>query len=401
MNESRPKRPIAGLIIMAGIAMCFYAMSFISFPANHIIPDYMTWLKECTDGSVLAKIAYMFSDIADPAYQKTALGGILMIAGSAISLYTGKRSKCTFGVSYGSGLFWQIVAGQLLASGGSVFLYQYIFKVQKIDFVPTFIAVASITPAIILLYGGEWYKVLTAAVMGLLLGCPFAYYVNVHFTTPWGLPGCVAWVTPMVIGGLISEEVCRALPWMRRQDSDLEPEIKVEKKDKPVLGAVNASTMDSKWFIKRVFADFTEPTFYGNELGGMLFVLGGIISIFLNPKNPGYGDGNTYLVILASQILCSAVGVFVYWHKWYELGWYNTFVPIASLTPAFVLFYGTKLYVVIVGAIIGGVFMPPVAAYIGSKLTPRYHGYIGSVASMWICTVVFIGIFNYVPGFGC
>lgn len=399
-TKVRPRRPVAAFAIMIVLAGVFYACSFIQFPQLSIISDYNTWFAQCAEGSILAKIAYIFSDWGDPAYQKTALGGLLMIVGCIISLYTGKRSKCTLGVSYGSGMFWHILVAQLIASGGSVFLYHSLFQTEGVTFVPSFIAIASFTPAIVLKYGGEWQKVLTAGVLGIFMGCPFAYFINTQFASPWGLPGAVAWVTPMIVSGYVSIEVCRFLPWMAKQASD--PEVPVpEKKNTEVLGAANVPVMNGEWFIKRVFADFTEPVFYGNELAGFLFVVGGLITVILNPKNPGYGDGNVYLVILSSQILASALGVFLYWHRYYELGWYNTFVPVASLTPAFVLFYGTSPYVVITGAIVGAVFMPPVADWIARTIAKEHHGYIGSVASMFICCIVFIGVFNFVPGFGC
>ncbi len=399
MEKSRPRRPLVAFVIMVAVALAIYAASFIQFPTVAILPDYGTWLQQSTDGNLFARIMYVLSDWGDPTYQKTALGGIMMILGCVISMYVGKKSKCTFGVCYGSGLFWRILVAQLIASAGSVFLYQHIWDTTEIGFVPSFIAIASFTPAIIFKFGGEWRKVFTAGILGIFLGCPFAYFINMHFSTPWGLPGAVAWVTPMIVSGFISIEVCRFLPWMARQASD--PEVPaVEKKAVPALGAVNAPVMNGEWFVKRIFAEFTEPVFYSNELAGFLFVIGGVLTIFLNPKNPGYGDGNVYLVILASQILAAAIGIFLYWHRWFEQGWYATFVPLASLTPAFVLFYGTDLYVVVTGAIVGAVFMPPVADWISRTLCKEHHGYIGCVVSMWICCLMFIAIFNFVPGFG-
>ena len=400
MEKSRPKRPVLAFIIMIALALAIYACSYIQFPNLGILPDYTTWLEQAKDGNILARIMYVLSDWGDPTYQKTALGGLMMIVGCIIALYTGKKSKCTFGVCYGTGLFYRILVAQLATSAISVYLYQGIWDTQEIAFVPTFIAIASFVPAMILKYGGEWKKLLTVIVLGVFLGCPFAYFIYMHFVGPWGLPGAVAWTTPMIVSGFISLELCRWLPWMNKQPSD--PEVPApEKKAVVALGAGNAPVMNGEWFVKRVFADFTEPVFYGNELAGLLFVLGGIISVFLNPSNPGYGNGNVYLVILASQILAAAIGIFLYWHRWFELGWYNTFVPVASLTPAFVLFYGTDLYVVITGAIVGAVFMPPVAEWLGRTICKEHHGYIGSVISMWICCLMFIAIFNFVPGFGC
>ena len=397
-NKVRPPRPIGAFVIMIVLAGVLYACSFIQLPSLNLIPDYATWFKECAEGNVLAKIAYAISDWGDPDFQKTVLGTILMWVGCLIGLYMGKKSKCTFGVCYGSGLFWQVLIAQAIASVGSVFLYHSLFLVEGAAFVPTFIAVPSFAPAIVLKFGGEWQKILTAGIMGIFMGCPFAYFVNVNFVTPLGLPGAVAWVTPMIVSGYVSIEVCKYLPWMARQESD--PPAAPAKESGEILGVANAPVMNNEWFIKRVFADFSEPIFYGNEWAGFLFVVGGIITIFLNPANPNYGDGRGYFVILASQILCSAIGVFVYWHRYYELGWYNTFVPIASLTPAFVLAYGTDIHVVIVGALIGGIFMPPVADWIARTIAKDHHGYIGSVFSMFVCCIVFIAIFNFVPGFG-
>ena len=172
--------------------------------------------------------------------------------------------------------------------------------------------------------------------------------------------------------GFVGIEVCRVLPWMKRQRSDPEKPAPEKKEDVVVPGQPNIPEMNGLWFVKRVFTDFSEPNFYGNELSGLLFVLGGVITVFLNPKNPCNGDGNLFLAILASQILASAFGIFLYWHRYFELGWYNTFVPLASLTPAFLLFYGTSFHVLITAAIIGAVFMPPVADWIG-RTVAKHH----------------------------
>lgn len=397
-NRVRPPRPVGAFVAVVVLAAIVYACSFIQFPQLNLIPDYGTWFQQCADGNVLAKLAYMISDWGDPTYQKTALGGILMIVGCFIALYAGKNSKCTFGVSYGSGKFVPILIAQIIASGGSVFLYSSLFQAEGAAFVPTFVAVPSFVPALVLLYGGEWYKVLTAGVLGIFLGCPFAHFINVQFVTPWGLPGAVAWVTPMIVCGFVSIEVCRNLPWMTRQASD--PPAPEAAPAAPALGAPNAPVMNNEWFVKRVLADFTEPTFYGNELAGLLFIVGGVVSVILNPANPNYGAGNAYLVILSSQLLAAAIGIFLYWHRYFELGFYNTFVPLASLTPAFINLYGTDIHVVIVGAIVGAVFMPPVAEFVGRYTAKHFHGYIGSVVSMFVCCLVFPAIFNFVPGFG-
>ena len=129
-NRVRPPRPVGAFVAVVVLAAIVYACSFIQFPQLNLIPDYGTWFQQCADGNVLAKLAYMFSDWGDPTYQKTALGGILMIVGCFIALYTGKNSKCTFGVAYGSGKLVPILIAQIIASGGSVFLYSSLFQAE-------------------------------------------------------------------------------------------------------------------------------------------------------------------------------------------------------------------------------------------------------------------------------
>ena len=395
MTTTRPARPLAGFVIMVALALLVYGLSFMPKPDVSIIPDYKTVLSGAGEGKIGAKLAWMFGDWGDPAFQKTEIGGILMILGAFLAHVLAKKKKTTFGICYGSGLFLPVLAAQILAALISNFLYQNLFKIPDVGFVPTFIPIVSITPAVVLLYGGRWYKVLTAAVIGGLIGCPFAYFIFVNFAAPYGFPGAVAWVTPMIIGGLLAGEICKYLPWMTRQASDPAPA--------PAAAApapAEPPKMNTGWFIKRVFADFSEANFYGSEIAGVFFIIGGIVAVYLNPLYPGYGDGNTYLVILASQILASAFGIFIYWHRYFELGWYPTFIPVVTMGPIFVLFYGTSLHVVITGALIGALFMPPFGNWVSRGLPSHQLNYVGSVASMLVNCIVMVAIFNYVPGFG-
>ncbi len=402
MVTTRPKRPTKGFIIMIVLALLIYGWSLFPKPSVSIIPDYNTWLADAGKGNIIAKIAWMLGDWGDPAYQKTALGGLMMILGAAIAVFLEKKKKCVFGVCYGTGLFWRMLSAQFLAAIISNFLYQNLFRTQDIGFVPTFIPIVSITPGLILVYGGEWRKVITAGVFGGLIGCPFAYFIFKLFVQPWGLIGAVAWVTPMIVGALVAFEACKYLPWMAKQASDpVEPVKQTASSDiTEDASACCAPAMNDSWFIKRVFADFTEANFYGSEVAGFLFIVGGIITIYLNPFNPGYGNGNTYLAMLSSQILAASIGIFLYWHRWYELGWYPTFVPVVTMGPTFVILYGPSLHVVVTGAAVGALFMPPFANWVARSLPSHQHPYIGAVTSMFVNCIVMISIFNYVPGFG-
>ncbi len=398
---ARPKRPVAGFLIIIAVAMFVYAWSFIPKPEVTIITDYTTMLARAAEGSFVHKMAWLLGDWTDAAYQRTALGGVLMILGAALAVFLEKNKKlCTFGICYGTGLFWRVLVSQFIAAFISNFLYQNIFITTDLAWVPTFIPIVSITPGLVLIYGGEWRKVVTAGVIGGIIGCPFTYYVFKHFVTPWGLIGAVANVAPMIVGGLIAFEVCKFLPWMAKQESDPEETAPAAVEEEAAAVPAEAPVMNSSWFVKRVFADFTEANFYGSEIAGFLFIIGGLITIYLNPLNPGYGSGNLYLVILSSQLLASGIGVFLYWHRYYELGWYPTFVPVVTMGPTFVLLYGTDLHVVLTGAFIGAFVMPPFANWVARSLPSHHHPYIGAVTSMFVNCIVFIAVFNYVPGFG-
>jgi len=106
MTTTRPARPLAGFVIMVALALLIYGWKFIPKPDVSIIPDYNTVLSDAGEGKIGAKLDWMFGDWGDPAFQKTALGGILMILGAFIASVLEKKKKTTFGVCYGSGLFF-------------------------------------------------------------------------------------------------------------------------------------------------------------------------------------------------------------------------------------------------------------------------------------------------------
>jgi hypothetical protein len=386
---------------MIAIALVFYFLNRFEMPENNILPSYSNWLGKAVAGDFCAKITWLLADWTQPAFQSTFLGAVFMIVGAIVSmiLVNRKKSFCTFGVCNNMGLFWKILASQFISAVIANFLFTKLFdkSADLGNFVPTFIPGASFTPALVLVYGGQWYKVITAGILGGFIGPPLAAFTYINFVEPWGLLGAVAWVTPMIIGGLLCFEVCKYLPWMAKQVSDKAGPIP----DSASAGTVSALSlkMDGRWFIKRVFADFSEANFYGSEIAGFMFILGGIISVFLNPANPAYGS-RLYFAILSSQILTSAIGIFLYWHRYFELGWYPTFIPVVTLGPGFIWLYGTDLHVLLTGAMIGGVFMPPFGNWISRKLPAHHHGYIGSVTSMFVCCIIFVAVFNYVPGFG-
>lgn len=73
---------------------------------------------------------------------------------------------------YGSGLLPAVIAGQVMASALGIVLYDAQWR--RLEWYPTFIPVVSVTPAVILTFGGGPAKIFAGAILGALLGPPLA-----------------------------------------------------------------------------------------------------------------------------------------------------------------------------------------------------------------------------------
>jgi hypothetical protein len=85
------------------------------------------------------------------------------------------------------------------------------------------------------------------------------------------------------------------------------------------------------------------------------------------------------------------------WHRqWARYGWYPTFVPVVSIAPATVLVCGGSVQSIVVGAVLGAVIGPPLAAAISRRLPADFHPFIGNVVAMTsgtalVATVLIVG----------
>jgi hypothetical protein len=78
--------------------------------------------------------------------------------------------------SYGSGLFLQIVVGQVLTAALGVVLWWRQWASRP--FFPTFVPVVSVVPATVLTYGGTAASILAGAVLGAMIGPPIAAAIS-------------------------------------------------------------------------------------------------------------------------------------------------------------------------------------------------------------------------------
>lgn len=393
-------RPLGGFVIVLVIALVFlYGMPLL--PNLNVGLTYGE-LVEKAPSELAAAVEWALGDWGDAQFYKSYLGGLFLILGAfvALSLEKSKSKYNRFGIAYGSGLFPSVLAAQLIAAFLSNLFYTRLLVndpvAAAVGWVPTFIPICSLAPGLVLIYGGGWKKVLTAGIFGGLVGAPGSFFIIKYFCVPTGMPVAVGNVGIMVIASILFHETFKYVPWMKKVAPPAMPHDKVETTPEP---AQPQPENENILFVRRVFADLSEANFYGSDIASFIMVLGLIIHFILNPMNPAYGSG--WLgAILASQLVASGIGLYLYWPRFKELGWIATFVPVVTLGPAAVLMYGPHLYVILVAGIFGGFFGAPIAGLISSKLPSHMHGYTGAVSSMLILTLIFIAVMQVMPWFG-
>jgi MFS family permease len=308
------------------------------------------------------------------------LGGGSVLLGSLVAYILDKKNSkyAGFPISYGSGL-WPWI---LLASWVSLILSGLLFggiRVEGDSWIPTFVPYVSVPSAVILIYGGNFVNMITGAVLGALLTTPITLFMRYSMCLPWGLPGVIASVSGMWIGGIIVFEVCNLLPWMVKVPLPARPENAPKEPD-----AKEKAAKKNSYFIRRMLADYSEPMFVGNEIAGAMLVLGSILTWFLNPMQPYYGTG-WFPALLLSQIITGAVALYVYWPTCVATG-LPSFVPVVSVAPAMILTFGPSMFVIVFSAILGALLCPVIAIMFNKNIPSHWGGMVGTTFSMAFCS---------------
>jgi hypothetical protein len=101
--------------------------------------------------------------------------------------------------SYGSGLFYAVLAGQVLTALAGVVIWRK--RWSRHGFYPTFVPVVSVAPATVLVFGGTFQSIVAGALAGALIAPPVAAAISAR------LPKTVHPFT----GNVASMSVCTAL----------------------------------------------------------------------------------------------------------------------------------------------------------------------------------------------
>jgi hypothetical protein len=339
----------------------------------------MYWFDAMKD-NVLFRIFWLIGDGTEPHFHKTILGGAGVIAGSLLAYILDKKESryAGFPICYGSNLWpWVFFASWLsLAISGLLFGS---LRIEGDAWVPTFVPYVSIASAVVLLYGGNFVNVLTGAVLGALFSTPISLFFRHYLCLPMGLPGVIASVNGMWIGGIIVFEVCNILPWMKKIPAPPRsagapayptPEERAAKK--------------TSYFFRKMLSDYSEPVFVSNEIAGGCLVLGSLLTWVLNPMQPYYGTG-WFPALMLCQIITGSVALFVYWPSCVQEYGFPTFVPIVSVAPGMVLTFGPSMFVIVFSAILGALLCPAVTILVNRKIPSHWSGMVGTTFSMAFC----------------
>ena len=390
MNQTENKRPVGsipGFVITLAIGFVLYfGLNLIggnsALTYNAVVDNITT--------SPVKQLAWLFMNFTEPQFYAGIFSGIAVILGGVVAwILAIKNSKFAgFDVCYGSAtLFPWVLASQLLSVGLAIFVYRYInlFNLPDTTWIATFISIVGAPPSIMLLYGGSVATLLTASILGGLLCAPVATWISSAIVGPLGIPGVVANVLTMAITGTIICFICKALPWIK--SVPVKPHRKTAKPDEDVYSA--------SWFVRRCFAEFSEAQFYGNEVAGIIVVIGAVTDWLVSTQLPAYGGG-LLPGILLSQFVGAAVGVLLYTNKFENGGWYATYVPVVAVGPACVLMFGGSIPVAVFSGVLGGILGGPTAEFFSKKLPEGVHGTNANVMSMALVTTVVAMVMKYI-----
>lgn len=348
-----------------------------------------TWGGNYTD--VRAFFMWALGDTTEPGYAHAALAGALMLLGgyAAHRGHVRESRWAGFPVTSGTGLFPWALGSAAVGLVFSNLAWGWTIAVSGM-WQPTFVPFASVPAAVVLIYGGSTPVVLTGAVLGASLTTPIALAVVNFGCRPLGLPNVVGATTGMWVSALVAFALCRHLPWMPvrliavpRCHSNSPHTFR------------DTAPQGPKWLARRMLADFAEAQFIGNEWAGAALLLGTVLSFLLSPALAS-GAGELLPRLLAAQIMTSALSVTLWHRQWAKYGWYPSFVPVVSIAPATVLMCGGSLQSIVVGAVLGALVGPPLAAAIARRLPADFHPFIGNVVAMTtgttlVATVLTVG----------
>ena len=381
-------------VIIIGLGLYYMLSSFTIFGQFF---DYHNVIEKAGEGNLFYKAIWLLMDFSQPQFYGGVLPSIGIIVGGFVAwrLALNRSKYCGFAICYGSSTMWPwVFASQIISLVVVIFVIDSTryFAGGEFAFLPTFITVAGVPPSLMLMYGPSYKTLFVTSIFGGLLSFPIAFWMMTKIVPIFEIPGVVGNVLTMALTGVIIGQTLKSLPWIQKKPIKKirSQEIELSMKEKHIL------MTKPSWFVRRVFADFSEAPFYGNEIAGLFIVIGISIEWLLNSRS-GINGNLLVPAIVLSQFVGSGVGIFLYFSKYLEHGWYATYVPLVSVGPTCVLIYGGSLKIAIIAGVLGGILGGPIAEYISNRLPDHIHATVGNVTSMAVSTTVVVSILEVLP----
>lgn len=379
---------------------------------TQLIPGYEVFLSGGYD-TVFGKILYILGNWTECHGLMCWLAGLVMIlSGVAVHAYL-RANKDKEGIKMyppagpGGGYLGMIASGFIGLIVANL-VWGFEFDVAAgVTYIPVFIVCCAVPQAITLSYGNDWKVWVTAGVICGLLQYPLEK-VCFSAASMLGLPPLILFTVIVVgIGGIICFEIYKLCPWVKKFITN--PETR---KVTPYVQTDCAPKATSGWLTRRMFADWTEIMFFGNEWIGVATLIALLLSWFLNPWSTVYATPNLVPGMVAASFLASSLALFIYQPKYAERGFFNTFcVPTTALL--IFLFYGMagvpaalSVPLVIIASVLIAFVAPlvcdRVAAFLGSILSKRYDAVVLAVlvnapsigVTVFVCFLMVAGLIS-------
>lgn len=397
-KNKKDQWPIQGFILTLGFAVLIYFI-LLAIPKFAISLFPYDIVSSNAPSSLFYRFIWFIEDFTNAQFYASFLAGLGLILGAVIAyILNSKNSKYGgFTIVYTKRLFPWIISAQLLSLSISVSLYIHLLETMEMAWIPTFIPFVSVPVIVILVYGPSLRSVLTGSILSGLLSTPIAAFIIKFILDPLALPAVSANVFTMALVGIIVLEICRNVPWMKELPQDFYQNPSAF--DEKYQAGDPVEKHGTSWFMRRVLADFTEAQFYGNEWASGMMLIGLILHYILDRSGVYYGNDFVPLLI-ATSILGSAVGVFLYHKRWQEAGFYATFTPVVTIIPGIILLVNGDIVLSIIAAIAGGIIAPPFADMINRHIPKGWHPMIGNTLSMATCTALIAMLVKALPYIG-
>ncbi len=323
MQNSRKEVLPAFIGTIVGACVLYAIMSALQplLMSNLFITDFSTMLGGCMQGFIPEQIHWFFADITETTFIASLPASIGLVLGAMIAAhFEVKGSSCAgTGVDGNGRIYGRLVLASLVSIALGILIFGRCYP-GFTGWIPTF-AVLLVVQPLIIQFGASPAKLITCIILSTLATFPVAYLIIANVVTPLGVPLFVGVSISVVIVVPILNAICKSLPWMA-------PEPVAMQIDDALTPTEQSPTV---FFINRVFGDVGELAITGSSISTLFMYAGAIIAWFMNPLEPAYGAGNLPLLI-ASQIIVSALAIFIYYPRWKREPFVFTFAGIVFVS---------------------------------------------------------------------